>query len=351
MPDEQEYLQNIGSLSQSTLSRLVYIVGTARGGTTLFHRMVGIHKQILTFPGPSHFINQVWAYRKKVHDRLFTQIFRLPAFYEEETVVKSLGAEGLNELRQLINKRLQSRNLRLMWQLYPIIYALSQRPRLVPSTIKCWVEKETNCSSLNTISKYFPQAKFIFIVRDPRSAVTSLAQRATAKLTASYPTHIDNTKLIDSCIHWRYTMQRILQFSKSHSESCLKVYFEELLMNPESTLNNVYEFIGTDRLPESLIFSQTSELPYKRSNDYSDHMEGQGLNKDAFDRWKNSLTRSELNLIENLTGPTAHKLGYAIGSSQHKISFLKTLMTIKNRKDRFIIGAKLIYISIYEYLV
>ena len=152
----------------------------------------------------------------------------MPTFYEETIVVKSLGAGGLNELRRLINKRLASRNLRLMWQLYPIIYALNQRPTVVPSTIKCWVEKETNCSSLNAISTYFPQAKFLFIIRDPRSTVTSLAQRATAKLTASYPTHIDNTTLIDSCIHWRHTMQRILQFSKRHPELCLKVYFEEL---------------------------------------------------------------------------------------------------------------------------
>jgi hypothetical protein len=80
-------------------------------------------------------------------------------------------------------------------------------------------------------------------------------------------------------------------------------------------------------------------------------MEGQALNKDALDRWKNSLTNSELDLIESIAGPTAHKLGYAIGGSQHKISFLKILMAIKNRKKRCIIGAKLIYISIYEHLV
>ena len=86
MYDEHQYLENIGALSQPTLARLVYIVGTARGGTTLFHRMLGINDQILTFPGPSHFINHVWAHRNKVHNRLFIQIFRMPTFYQEETI-------------------------------------------------------------------------------------------------------------------------------------------------------------------------------------------------------------------------------------------------------------------------
>jgi|TARA_B100000315_G_C14278458_1_gene451946 hypothetical protein len=45
-------------------------------------------------------------------------------------------------------------------------------------------------------------------------------------------------------------------------------------------------------------------------------MEGQALNKNTLDRWKNNLTSSELDLIESIADPTAHKLGYAIGGSQ-----------------------------------
>jgi len=351
MLDEQEYLHSIGSLSQPTLSRFVYIVGTARGGTTLFQRMLGINGHILTLPGPSHFINQVWAYRKKVHDRLLIQIFRMPSFYEEETIVKSMGKEGLNRLRQFINKCLKSRNLRLMWQLYPIIYALNRRPMVVPTTIKCWVDKETNCSGLNTISKFFPEAKFLFVIRDPRSAVTSLAQRATAKLTGSYPTHLDNIKLVESCIHWRYTMQRIQYFSKKHSGSCLKVYFEELLLSPEPTLSKVFDFIGAGNLSDSLIRSKVAQIPYKRSNDYSDRMEGKGVSKEPFDRWKSNLSPSELALITKITSPTARKLGYKIGNLEKNISFLDILRSIKDGKTRFKVSSKLIYICAFEFLV
>ena len=353
MSDEREYLHNIGSLSQPTLSRLVYIVGTARGGTTLFHRMLGINEQVLTFPGPSHFINHVWAYRKKVHDRLFVEIFRMPTFYEENTVVRSMGAQGLNQLKQFINKCLASRNLRLMWQLYPIVYALSRHPIVAPSTIKCWVDKETNCSNLNTISKHFPQAKFLFIIRDPRSAVTSLTQRATAELTGSYPTHLNYTKLVESCIHWRYTMQRIQYFSKRHSASCLKVNFENLLLSPEPTLRNVFDFIGTSTLSDSLIRSKISRIPYKRTNDYSDDhiMEGKGVSKDPLNRWKSNLSQSELDLIVKITSPTAEKLGYKIGNPGKNISFLKILWSIQGRKTRFKVATKLVYICAFEYLV
>ncbi len=351
MHDEHQYLDNIGALSEPTLARLVYIVGTARGGTTLFHRMLGINDQILTFPGPSHFINHVWAHRNKVHNRLLIEIFRMPSFYEEETVVKSFGSEGLNQLQQFINKCLTSRNLRLMWQLYPIIYTLNRHPTLPVSDVKCWVDKTTNCTSLNIISTHFPQAKFLFVIRDPRSAVTSLAQRATAKLTGSYPIHLDKTKLIESCIHWRYTMQKIRYFSKRHSSSCLQVYFEELLLNPEMTLKKVFEFIGTKNPSDSLIRSKLSRIPYKKTNDYSDFMEGEGVSNDPLDRWKSSLSQTELDLIAKITSPTAKKLGYEFGISVKNINLFKILRSIKDWRTRLKVTAKLFYISAFEYLI
>ena len=79
--------ETFGSLSADALDRFVYIVGMARGGTTVVRDAIDVHDQVLVLPGMTHFMNQVWRYRKRVHQRLLNQIFRLPAFYREESGV------------------------------------------------------------------------------------------------------------------------------------------------------------------------------------------------------------------------------------------------------------------------
>tara|TARA_Y100000588_G_scaffold6808_1_gene8054 strand:+ start:1975 stop:3039 length:1065 start_codon:yes stop_codon:yes gene_type:complete len=352
--DNNEYLHKIGGPTQSTLSSLVYIVGTARGGTTLFQRMVGIHQQVLTFPGPTHFMSQVWPYRKKVHDRLFVQIFRMPTFYDEDAAVRTIypdGSERLNELRRLINQRLRGRHLRLMWQLYPLIYSLTNKKIKPPHSLKCWVDKTTSSSNLNSIARYFPTAKFIFIIRDPRSAVTSLAKRATAMSRYSDSALIDKGKLIESSIHWRYTMQKILYFYRNHPTSCLKVYYEDLLVNPTTNLNNVFRFIEINTLSEPTIQNKISQLPFKRSNDYSIGPTGLGLKSDTTDSWKAQLSHVELDLIKTITGKTARKLGYEIGGPNTKLTTFSILEQLSGSKTKVVVLLKLIFLSVFELLV
>ncbi len=341
-----ERLEEIDSLGPNALGRLVYVVGTARGGTSVLQSAIGIHDQILALPGPSHFLNQVWRYRRRVHARLLRQIFRLPSFYREAEIIQSLGKEEGRFLRRYINSCLASGNLRLMWQLYPIVYALDEENKKTSQEVKCWLDKAGNCYKLRIIPRYFPHAKFIFILRDPRGAVASLAKRATAKSTGSYEGGIDYEKLVTSCIYWRYTMLRIQRFSRRNAKACLKVKFEDFLLSPEATLDRIFRFAVGDSLPKEAMKERLSQVPYGATNYPSER--GKGISTRPLDRWKTFLSNTDVDLIAEITGPTARKLGYNIGFTEHKRGLFRIIMGIAGTKRRLIVALRLFCLSVRE---
>ncbi len=73
----------IGSLSEQALERLIYVVGSARGGTTLTKDVIGLHDNVISFTGPTHFLNHAWRHRNRVEDRLWRVIFWLPVRRDE----------------------------------------------------------------------------------------------------------------------------------------------------------------------------------------------------------------------------------------------------------------------------
>jgi hypothetical protein len=342
---------SMGAIPREAIERFVYVVGTARGGTTIVHRSLGIHDEILTFPGPTHFMNHVWRYRSKIHNRLFVEIFRLPTFFNDGKVLKDLGEGGLNFLARYIKKCLASRDMQLMWQLYPLVYTLEKASTKEFGNIKCWIDKATSTYGIDTIKKRWPEVKLLFVARDPRAAVTSLAQRATAQSSGAYPDKIDHFQLINAALHWRKTMQHALFYLKSNSETSLVLYFEDLINSPASTLNEVYSFLGVRAMKETDILSRLSILPYKKTNHYVPVFEGSGLSREPLERWKTTLSEGEANLIWTITRRTAKKLGYSSDESRNENGFMRIFRHVKGSRKRVTLFSKLVYLEFFEILV
>jgi len=340
-----------GAIKIEAIERFVYIVGTARGGTTIVRRSLGIHDEILTFPGPTHFMNHVWKYRKKIDNRLFVEIFRLPTFFNDGKVLKDLGEDGFNFLTRYIKKCLVSRDMRLMWQLYPLVYTLENTSKKEFGKLKCWVDKATSTYGIDTIRKRWPGAKLLFVARDPRAAVTSLAQRATAQASGTYPEKIDHFQLINAALHWRRIMQHALFYLKSNSETSLVLYFEDLINSPAATLNEAYSFLGVRAMEETDVLSRLSSLPYKKTNHYVPIFEGSGLSREPLERWKTTLSEREAGFIWTITHRTATKLGYSNDEGHKKNSFIEILRHVKGVRKRVTLFAKLVYLEIFEILV
>ena len=340
-------VESLESLSADALNRLVYVVGTARGGTTLLQRAIGLHNEILTFPGPTHFLNQVWRYRKKVNRRLLVQIFRLPGFYRENLT----GDSQKLALARFINASLNSMDLRQMWQLYPIVYGLDKENTKDVRNVCCWLDKETNAYGLEQVKRKFSSCKFVFVFRDPRGASTSMAQRTVAKTDGTFNPIISDESLIQSAIHWRFTIQRMRFFQKRNRASSFGLRFEDFLDNPSENLSGLYAFLGVNTLSQDELQERLQNIPYQQTNDYSPEMEGQGISSKPRDRWRDNINKEQEGIIWAITGKTAEKLGYSASAGINPPHLFGIILGIGGIKKKLVLLIKLVFLAFFERLV
>ena len=81
---------NRRGLTPEALERLVYLVGSPRGGTTVITRSFYLSERVFACPNPTRFTHRVWRHRNKVDGRLLTEIFKMPTFYHERRALRTL---------------------------------------------------------------------------------------------------------------------------------------------------------------------------------------------------------------------------------------------------------------------
>ena len=91
-----------------------------------------------------------------------------------------------------------------------------------------------------------------------------MAQRTVAKTEGTFNPRISDESLIQSAIHWRFTIQRMRYFYKRNRSSSLDLRFEDFLDNPLQRLNEIYEFLGVKALSEDELRGRLETIPYKK---------------------------------------------------------------------------------------
>ena len=295
--------------SAQALNRLVYLIGPARSGTSFIHAAMNVHERTLVLPGITYFTQNLWRYRSRVHDRLLRDIMRLPNFWDEAAIERRLGEERYASFRRLVNDTLARREFASMYQLYPIAYALSPSFAKDPAAIACWHDKHNDWRHLGSIARAFPESKFIFVARDPRSVVLSGARRMVLKAgqVAAQP---KSTELIEMALYWRLLLQHCLNFKARYPNRAIIVQYERFVTEPEQELNRVFAFTMGQPIPAGAIAERLHGVEGGATN--AAEQRYAGVSREPLERWKTALSRDEIALIEQLTAPTARKLGYDI---------------------------------------
>ena len=216
MPDPSR----LTKLRGEALDRLVYLVGCPRGGTTVIANSFYLSEEVFSFPRMTRFSTNVWRYRKKLPSTLLRQLFKMPRFYREDQILKSLGASDRACLAKRICEAFRSRDIGRLFQLYPTIYALDPDCTKNPARAVCWSDKSNDIYALSDIHRSLPHAKFIFIARDPRATIASMQTQMLTASGASLSGRNAARAMMVSSIYWRNMMQRCLCFASSHPDQC-----------------------------------------------------------------------------------------------------------------------------------
>lgn len=92
------------------------------------------------------------------------------------------------------------------------------------------------------MKKLFPNIKFLFMIRDPRAAANTIVNKRLLINGAK----INNHK--DALVAWNKIIEKMhTNCAEVGFDTCMPVYYERLLMEPENTLRQIYKFIRFNR--------------------------------------------------------------------------------------------------------
>jgi|SaaInlStandDraft_6_1057023.scaffolds.fasta_scaffold93140_1 omega-hydroxy-beta-dihydromenaquinone-9 sulfotransferase len=145
---------------------------------------------------------------------------------------------------------------------------------------------------INSISKGYPDSKFIYIYRDPRAVLYSQKFRWKIRMRGS-----PNVPEIDSIrtfinyhpftMSWlMYKINMIAEKIKS-KENVYFICYEDLIVQPEREIKNICRFLNVN-FEENML--DVSLITSSHNSDNS----GQGFIKENINRWKKRLSKTEI---------------------------------------------------------
>lgn len=291
------------------LDRLVLVVGPTRGGTSFVHLALGAHPRLLVIPAELHFLDHVWRYRRRVHDRLWRVLVFQPRAIDRAAVLNALPEDQRMALARHIEATLRAKRFDGLYRLYPRLYALAPEQPKRADALEAWCDKVNDWRGLDRVKRRMPATKVVVVARDPRAVALSHARRERVwQGDGAQP--LDPLALARAALHWRFFMQRCLGFAARHQRDTIVVRYEDMVREPAATLGRVFAHAGVEPVPEAALAEALARVRGGATNAATELY--QGVSSAPLERWRTGLGAAEAALVEALTAPTARKLGYDI---------------------------------------
>ena len=205
----------------------IFLVGCPRSGTTLLQSLLAAHPDITSFP-ESHFFRHLIDNRGRVRRRLGIA----------SKFARNRFEEFLSEIKHKEMQKYLPKYALFMSQytkaFIKVLDTLSEKQEK-----SFWIEKTPDhVLYIDYIEKLIEKAKFIHIIRNGSDAVASLYE-----VTHKHPEIWHGEWDIDKCIsHWIKCINHT--HKHLHKSNHILVTYEQLIAEPESTLNRLGVFLG-----------------------------------------------------------------------------------------------------------
>ncbi len=281
---------------------MLFVVGNSRSGTTMMGRILGNHPDVFTF-GELHFYGQLWspAIKAKLNQS------------EAEALAAKLLCIQREGYRTHGDSQRFERDARTFCESltgFPIdpseLYSdfLSYETSLHGKTIPC-DQTPRNVFYIDEILKYYPNAKIVNMVRDPRDVLLSQKRKWKRRFLGGTDMPIKES-LRDWINYHPITINKIWHSAVSTAEKfadnarVMTVYFEKLLENPEATVSRICNFVDIE-YDKSLL-----QVPQVGSSVNTDKPGQLGINPERAGYWNESnrnvsnLSSAEIYICQKL---------------------------------------------------
>lgn len=280
----------------SNRNQPVFIIGAERSGTTLLRLMLSSSRE-LCIPPESIFLTELYP---KYKDGL-TTFEQVPLFLDDLFSVFFFDQWELD--REVIKHKILELGDLSYANIIEAVYH-SYASLRDPEAVRWGDKNPIHTLRTDIILILFPNAQFVHIIRDGRDAVTSQKetqwgkQRSYEKATALWTRYVDAGNI----------------FANQNPSQCIEIKYERLVLHPELVLQQICEFTGityTERMLEFYKRNQAENMvPIEQQSYHSLTLEG--VNSTRIERWRGTLEREDLEVIETIAGETLVRNGYLL---------------------------------------
>lgn len=258
-----------------------FIVGCGRSGTTLLRTLLNGHPEI-GVPQESLFIvDYLRAGDWLDMASLGRMLVREPELEEWGIRPSETDLEGCRTAAEAIDR---------LHRLYLVAKGKNRWGQKTPRFVRF----------VGLLRRHFPEARFIHLVRDPRAVVNSLIASDVHRSNALYASR-----------RWLSDVSAGLRAERDFPGEVLRVRYEDLVTDVESTLRKVASLLDFEYDPSMLAAASQGASEYSRF--YAAIHANLALPPtDQFiEKWKDHLSAGEIALIESIVGERMLELGYA----------------------------------------
>jgi len=178
--------------------------------------------------------------------------------------------------------------------------------QISPDT-RYWVEKSPyNEYYAEQIFTWWPQARCIHVLRDPRDNYTSYRRKHPDWAPEFFASN------------WKRSLQTgMLNQDNFGAQHYLLLRYEDLVQSPQETIQSMLEFLEID-WDSNLTTPSRAGQPWQGNSMFSD--EFSGISAAPLNRWKDNLEPLDVAVIEMMTSPLLESWGYDLATANNKLS-------------------------------
>jgi hypothetical protein len=298
----------------------IFIVGVPRSGTTMMRYLLETSDRV-AIARENHFMGHILGRRgarhffrragdlsddqtiRKIVDMIYSGEYERLAGWRRPSPYWYWLKD--NVARDELERRLLAaeRSERGLFQTFLRVYAdANGKPVMGEKT-------PTHLNYVDTLLEWFPDARVLHILRDPRAVYVSDRYRRQSRDRWPYtwirrvPLLLESYLLLLTVVTWPRALRLHRRLAKAYPGRYLLVRFEDIVRKPIETLPGVFEFLGIE-MPASIASDVT--VPQQHGMRSSD----EGIDPNAADRWRGRIKAPARRFIELfLRGPMG-RYGY-----------------------------------------
>ncbi|WP_237276365.1 sulfotransferase family protein [Tenacibaculum ovolyticum] len=276
----------------------IFICGHRKSGTTMFHNLFDGHNELLVYPSD---LNLLYAYfpvylSDNYSDNERLERLDIVLFKDLEFQLKNenlSNAINIQLFREFFFESLENSDLCdmkiIITKLMEAFSKVMDKPNRIP------VIKETSIEIYsNEIFNWFPNAKFLHLVRDPRDNYAAL--KSGVKKYYSKMGEDEKQTLASLIYRTRFGLEMgLANINKYGKEKYIFVNFTQLVNNIDAEIKEIIKFLG-------ISFKDSLLVPTRLGNEIKgnnfDGNKFNTVNNKNIGRWSERISEEEAKVIE-----------------------------------------------------